>query len=164
MERSMFRTRKTKLPWAEGAMREQFRGYRLPDLVTARCAFSLTARVDGHFVLDKLFADDAGAASLGPYTQFQRETITIAHLLGNADMPVVRTKGARAAFVKEHMRRAAPFYLPGGARGAFRLSDADSALDEILFSGGSRNAKLLGGSEISPALVANGRISPAFSG
>ncbi len=58
---------------------------------------------------------------------------------------VRKTKGASAAFIKELMRRAAQFYIQDGNSGPLRLEELDSALEEILFSGGSLNAKLLGG-------------------
>lgn len=85
----MLSVKKTKLPLAENAIRQHFRGHRLQDLVTASRTFPVTARVDVQFALEKLFADDPGAVLLGLHTQFQHETITIAHLLGNAHMPVV---------------------------------------------------------------------------
>ena len=37
------------------------------------------------------------------------------------------------------------FHLPGGQDGALKLAQVESALDEMLFSGGSLNVKLLGG-------------------
>jgi cell division protease FtsH len=63
--------------------------------------------------------------------------------------PLVRkTKGASAAFIKELMRRAAQFYLQTGGSGPLSANDVDSALEEMLFSGGSLNAKLLGASGV----------------
>lgn len=66
---------------------------------------------------------------------------------------VRKTKGASAAFIKELMRRAAQFYIQNGNNTCLRLEELDSALEEILFSGGSLNAKLLGGSGLSRATV-----------
>lgn len=60
---------------------------------------------------------------------------------------VRRTSGASAALIKELMRRSAQFLLEGGE---VHLQNAhiDGALEEMLFQGGSLNAKLLGGSEV----------------
>jgi hypothetical protein len=57
---------------------------------------------------------------------------------------VKKTQGASAALIKELMRRSAQFLLETGEA---RLSPEhiDLALDEMLFHGGSLNAKLLGG-------------------
>jgi AAA+ superfamily predicted ATPase len=66
---------------------------------------------------------------------------------------VRKTKGASAAFIKELMRRAAQFYIQDGNSGPLRLEELDSALEEILFSGGSLNAKLLGGSALAEETV-----------
>jgi len=57
---------------------------------------------------------------------------------------VRKTDGASAAFIKELMRRAAQFYLQNGANGRLRGDDLNAALEEMLFAGGSLNAKLLG--------------------
>jgi ATP-dependent 26S proteasome regulatory subunit len=56
---------------------------------------------------------------------------------------VRKTKGASGAFIKELMRRSAQFLLETGAE---NLSEGhiESALDEMLFSGGELNSKLLG--------------------
>lgn len=61
---------------------------------------------------------------------------------------VSKTKGASAAFIKELMRRAAQFHLQNDDGGRLKLDELDSALEEILFRGGSLNVKLLGGSAI----------------
>jgi len=57
-----------------------------------------------------------------------------------------KTKGGSGAFIKELMRRSAQFLVETGEK---ELSDRhlESALDEMLFSGGSLNAKLLGFSQ-----------------
>jgi ATP-dependent 26S proteasome regulatory subunit len=60
------------------------------------------------------------------------------------EMIVRKTDKASAAFIKELMRRAAQFYIQNGGNGRLRHEDLNSALEEMLFSGGSLNAKLLG--------------------
>jgi ATP-dependent 26S proteasome regulatory subunit len=60
------------------------------------------------------------------------------------EMIVRKTDKASAAFIKELMRRAAQFYIQNGGNGRLRPEDLNSALEEMLFSGGSLNAKLLG--------------------
>ena len=59
------------------------------------------------------------------------------------DLIVRKTKGASGAFIKELMRRSAQFLLENGSE---ELSErhVESALDEMLFSGGELNSKLLG--------------------
>lgn len=64
---------------------------------------------------------------------------------------VHRTENASGAFIKELMRRSAQFTLEDGHAGRLTLEDLSSALDEMLFSGGSLNVKLLGGPEPSAA-------------
>ncbi len=59
-------------------------------------------------------------------------------------MIVRKTDRASAAFIKELMRRAAQFYIQNGSSGQLRSEDLNEALEEMLFSGGSLNAKLLG--------------------
>ncbi len=57
---------------------------------------------------------------------------------------VRKTDNASAAFIKELMRRAAQFRIQNGADGHLQLEQLNSALEEMLFTGGSLNAKLLG--------------------
>ena len=57
---------------------------------------------------------------------------------------VGRTEGASAAFIKELMRRSAQYAIQSGNEGDLSESEIASALDEMLFSGGSLNHKLLG--------------------
>jgi ATP-dependent 26S proteasome regulatory subunit len=64
------------------------------------------------------------------------------------DVIARRTKGASAAFIKELMRRSAQFHFETGGNGALHQSALDGALEEMLFSGGSLNLNLLGGSNI----------------
>jgi len=58
---------------------------------------------------------------------------------------VQKTKKASPAFIKELMRRCAQYLLQSGRDGALALEQVEAALDEMLFSGGSLNVKLLGG-------------------
>lgn len=57
---------------------------------------------------------------------------------------VRRTERVSGAFIKELMRRSVQFHLERDGAGALTESDIGSALDEMLFSGGSLNLKLLG--------------------
>lgn len=59
------------------------------------------------------------------------------------ELIVRRTAGASAALIKELMRRAAQFLLEGGDA-HLEPRHIDAALEEMLFSGGSLNANLLG--------------------
>ena len=65
-----------------------------------------------------------------------------------AEAIVRKTDGASAAFIKELMRRAAQFLLESGG-GRLEPAHVDAALEEMLFEGGSLNAKLLGGAAVS---------------
>lgn len=58
-----------------------------------------------------------------------------------------RTEGVSAAFIKELMRRTAQASIARGAGAKVAVSEADlaEALDDMLFSGGKLNVKLLGG-------------------
>jgi hypothetical protein len=66
-----------------------------------------------------------------------------------------RTDGVSAAFIKELIRRTAQSALAHGGKGPGRAgegaqpteTDLNEALDEMLFSGGKLNVKLLGGAE-----------------
>ena len=57
---------------------------------------------------------------------------------------VRKTKGASAAFIKELMRRAAQIFLHDGGKGSMTATQIDTAIEEMLFTGGSLNRKLLG--------------------
>ena len=59
-----------------------------------------------------------------------------------------RTDGVSGAFIKELMRRTVQFQLERDANSAITIQDTDGALDEMLFSGGSLNQKLLGAGKI----------------
>jgi ATPase family protein associated with various cellular activities (AAA) len=58
---------------------------------------------------------------------------------------VRKTRKASAAFIKELMRRCAQYLLQSGRGGGLAPGHVEAALDEMLFSGGSLNVKLLGG-------------------
>jgi len=57
---------------------------------------------------------------------------------------VRKTEKVSAAFIKELMRRSVQFHLERNGDGRVVLADAENALDEMLFSGGSLNLTLLG--------------------
>jgi hypothetical protein len=57
---------------------------------------------------------------------------------------VRRTEKVSAAFIKELMRRSVQFHLERNGTDSIQLPDVEAALDEMLFSGGSLNLKLLG--------------------
>lgn len=56
---------------------------------------------------------------------------------------IQKTKGGSGAFIKELMRRSAQFLIEA-EESSLAVRHVESALDEMLFSGGSLNAKLLG--------------------
>jgi hypothetical protein len=58
---------------------------------------------------------------------------------------VGRTKKASPAFIKELMRRSAQYQLQAGQDTSLTLQHVEAALDEMLFSGGTLNVRLLGG-------------------
>ncbi|MDQ6913808.1 MAG: AAA family ATPase [Verrucomicrobiota bacterium] len=58
---------------------------------------------------------------------------------------VAKTNKASAAFIKELMRRCAQYFLQTNGGGSLAEDQVEAALDEMLFSGGSLNVKLLGG-------------------
>jgi hypothetical protein len=66
---------------------------------------------------------------------------------------VRRTDKASAAFIKELMRRAAQFYIQSGGNGRLKLQEINAALEEMLFAGGSLNAKLLGAEQVVPETI-----------
>jgi ATP-dependent 26S proteasome regulatory subunit len=55
-----------------------------------------------------------------------------------------RTDRVSGAFIKELMRRSVQFHLERNGSGRIELTDVENALEEMLFSGGSLNLKLLG--------------------
>jgi ATP-dependent Clp protease adapter protein ClpS/histone H3/H4 len=58
-----------------------------------------------------------------------------------------RTQGVSAAFIKELMRRTAQASIERGGR-SVTSADLSEALDDMLFTGGKLNIKLLGGAQI----------------
>ncbi len=64
------------------------------------------------------------------------------------DLVVRRTERGSAAFIKELMRRTAQFHIQDGDHGPLRVDHVNDALEEMLFSGGSLNAKLLGAADV----------------
>ena len=63
------------------------------------------------------------------------------------DEAVRRTKGVSAAFIKELMRRIAQSAIARDDGQSVVLADIEEALDDMLFSGGRLNIKLLGGAQ-----------------
>jgi hypothetical protein len=61
------------------------------------------------------------------------------------DLLVRRTERASPAFIKELMRRAAQFQIELGTSKTLHQSAVDGAIEEMLFTGGALNLKLLGG-------------------
>ena len=66
---------------------------------------------------------------------------------------VKRSENVSAAFIKELMRRGTQFHLERDGSVSIALEDVEHALEEMLFSGGSLNRKLLGGQVAEPADV-----------
>lgn len=84
--------------------------------------------------------DDAGREKLVRlYAHGTRITDDVVHLI------VERTDKVSAAFIKELIRRSVQFHLERGGAAGLESQDVENALDEMLFSGGSLNLKLLGG-------------------
>jgi len=51
------------------------------------------------------------------------------------------------------MRRCAQYHLQNQREGALSATDVDAALEEMLFGGGSVNAKLLGAADVTRETV-----------
>ena len=58
---------------------------------------------------------------------------------------VGRTKGVSGAFIKELMRRCAQFQIEFSSGNILTQRAADAAIEEMLFTGGALNRRLLGG-------------------
>lgn len=69
------------------------------------------------------------------------------------ELVVRRTERGSAAFIKELMRRAAQFYVQDGQNGDVRIDHFNAALEEMLFTGGSLNAKLLGAADVTRTTI-----------
>lgn len=68
---------------------------------------------------------------------------------------VARTKGVSAAFIKELMRRTAQSAVMRDGGELVRSEDLAEALDDMLFTGGRLNVKLLGGADAGSACPAS---------
>jgi ATP-dependent 26S proteasome regulatory subunit len=77
------------------------------------------------------------------------------------ELIVRRTKGASPAFIKELMRRAAQFQFEIGETGELKQSAVDNAIEEMVFSGGTLNLKLLGGSSTDLSSAPDNKILPS---
>lgn len=87
--------------------------------------------------------DDVGREKL--VLLYANETQFPTDVLGEI---VRRTQGVSAAFIKELMRRIVQFHIERNSDSEIDRADVDSALDEMLFSGGKLNLKLLGAGQI----------------
>jgi ATP-dependent 26S proteasome regulatory subunit len=67
---------------------------------------------------------------------------------------VARTRGVSAAFIKELMRRTAQARVMRGDGGMVTSADLAEGLDDMLFTGGRLNVKLLGGADSGSPLCA----------
>lgn len=76
------------------------------------------------------------------------------------ELIVRRTKGASPAFIKELMRRAAQFQFEFGEHSELKQSAVDNAIEEMVFSGGTLNLKLLGGSSTDLSSASDNQILP----
>src|SRR5215471_6832803 len=59
-----------------------------------------------------------------------------------------RTKGVSAAFIKELMRRCAQFQIESSRDNVLTQAAVDAAIEEMLFTGGALNRRLLGGAGV----------------
>jgi ATP-dependent 26S proteasome regulatory subunit len=64
---------------------------------------------------------------------------------------VSRTKGVSAAFIKELMRRCAQFQIEFSEGSMVTQRAVDAAIEEMLFTGGALNRRLLGGADAEQA-------------
>lgn len=64
------------------------------------------------------------------------------------EVVVKKTKHASPAFIKELMRRSAQYCIQNGGDNVLKPQALDAAIEEMLFTGGSLNAKLLGASGV----------------
>jgi hypothetical protein len=84
--------------------------------------------------------DEEGRAKL---TKLYARGLDISdHLM---ELIVSRTKGVSAAFIKELMRRCAQFQIEFSRGDVLAQPAVDAALEEMLFTGGALNRRLLGG-------------------
>ena len=78
-----------------------------------------------------------------------------------SELIVRRTKGVSPAFIKELMRRAAQFQFEIGEKDELKQHAVDSAIEEMVFSGGTLNLKLLGGSSADLSSASENQILPS---
>jgi len=78
---------------------------------------------------------------------------------GVLETVVSRTKGVSAAFIKELMRRCAQFQIESSRDSVLTQAAVDAAIEEMLFTGGALNRRLLGGADAEPSLKASSQIS-----
>jgi len=107
-----------------------------PDQLEAALA-SRPGRIDQ--AIEFPLPDEAGRHKL---VRLYSRGMTVSDELSN--LIVRKTNKASAAFIKELMRRCAQFLLQDDEK-ALSTKQLEGALDEMLFSGGSLNLKLLGG-------------------
>lgn len=81
---------------------------------------------------------------------------------GVLDTVVRRTKGVSGAFIKELMRRCAQFQIESSRDNVLMQAAVDAAIEEMLFTGGALNRRLLGGEGAHSASiqVGSGLLSP----
>jgi ATP-dependent 26S proteasome regulatory subunit len=84
--------------------------------------------------------DEEGRAKL---TKLYARNLQVSEQL--LELIVRRTKGVSAAFIKELMRRCAQFQIESSSGETLAQGAVDSALEEMLFAGGTLNRRLLGG-------------------
>ena len=72
---------------------------------------------------------------------------------------VSRTKGVSGAFIKELMRRCAQFQIESSRDNVLTQAAVDSAIEEMLFTGGALNRRLLGGEGATQSLNDSPRTS-----
>src|SRR5262249_1597345 len=86
--------------------------------------------------------DDEGRAKL---TRLYARGLEISEAL--LERIVSRTKGVSAAFIKELMGRCAQFQIEFSNGGVVSERAVDAAIEEMLFTGGALNRRLLGGAD-----------------
>src|SRR5262249_27702802 len=72
-----------------------------------------------------------------------------------------RTKGVSAAFIKELMRRCAQFQIEFSSGKILTQRSVDAAIEEMLFTGGTLNRRLLGGEGADTSRLSTG---PSYVG
>lgn len=83
--------------------------------------------------------DDEGRAKL---IRLYSYGVTVSNAV--VENTVKKTAEVSAAFIKELMRRAMQFHLERADSSTIEMQDVDNAIEELLFSGGTLNRKLLG--------------------